>query len=96
MPLLVLMGLVAGNSIAGSADPRLRTVLYSPDEVYRLPARVGYEIELEFEQGEVFLGLGAGDTEGLSFKAHGNHLFLKPKALNVHTNVTVAIVRSIS
>lgn len=88
--LLILTGLlVTAQSLAGGTDPRLRTVLYSADEVYRLPARVGYAIELEFQQGEVFLGLGAGDTEGLNFKAEANHLFIKPRAANVHTNVTV-------
>ena len=93
--LLTLMGVVVGDSFAGVSDLRLRTVLYSADEVYRLPARVGYEIELEFQQGEIFLGLGSGDTEGLSFKAEGNHLFIKPKALNVHTNVTVLTDRRV-
>jgi len=86
--MLLAVGLT-GQCIAGGIDPRLRTVLYSPDEVYRLPARIGYEIELEFQPGELFLGLGAGDSEGLTFKAQANHLFIKPKAANVHTNLTV-------
>jgi len=94
--LLSLIGAwVTGLTLAGGADPRLRTVLYSPDEIYRLPARVGYEIELEFEQGEVFLGLGAGDAEGLTFKAAANHLFIKPRAASVHTNMTVLTDRRI-
>lgn len=94
--LLILLGTwVAAQSVAGGTDPRLRAVLYSPDEVYRLPARVGYEIELEFQQGEVFVGLGAGDTEGLAFKAEANHLFIKPRAANVHTNITVLTDRRI-
>ena len=70
-------------------------MLYSPNEVYRLPARVGYEIDLEFQKGEVFVGLGAGDSEGLIFRAAANHLFIKPKASNVHTNVTVLTDRRI-
>lgn len=94
--LLLLFGTwLTSPSHAGGADPRLRTVLYSADEVYRLPARVGYEIELEFQQGEVFEGLGAGDAEGITFKAAANHLFIKPKAANVHTNMTVLTDRRI-
>lgn len=87
--LLLVSVWLAARGIASGADPRLRTVLYDPDEVYRLPARVGYEIELEFQAGERFLGLGAGDAAGITFKAEANHLFIKPKAANVHTNVTV-------
>jgi type IV secretion system protein VirB9 len=94
--LLLLCGTwLTSPSYAGSADPRLKTVLYSADEVYRLPARVGYEIDLEFQQGEVFEGLGAGDAEGITFKAATNHLFIKPKAANVHTNMTVLTDRRI-
>jgi type IV secretion system protein VirB9 len=44
---------------------------------------------LEFEAGETFTGLGAGDLEGLSFVGQDNHLFLKPKAAKVATNLTV-------
>ena len=93
---LIVLGIwVTGQSLAGDSDPRLRTVLYNPDEVYRLPARIGYEIELEFQHGERFLGLGAGDVEGLTFKAAANYLFIKPKAANVHTNVTVLTDRRV-
>ncbi len=52
---------------------------YSSEEVYRLYGFVGYQIDLQFEPGESFVGLGAGDIEGVSFVAEANHLFLKPK-----------------
>jgi type IV secretion system protein VirB9 len=73
----------------GSADPRIRSAAYSVNEVYRIRGYVGYQIDLEFEAGESFTGLGAGDVEGLSFVGKDNHLFLKPKALKVATNITV-------
>ena len=38
---------------------------------------VGYQTDLEFEAGENFVGLGAGDLEGISFVAQDNHLFLE-------------------
>ena len=37
--------------------------------------------------GEQFLGLAAGDIEGLTYEALGNHLFLKPKAPMILTNL---------
>jgi len=73
----------------GSADSRIRVAPYSPDQVYRLKGFVGYQIDLEFEPGESFVGLGTGDVDGLSFVAQDNHLFLKPKAGRVATNLTV-------
>ena len=74
---------------AGTVDSRVRTALYSPDEVYRLEGRVGYQIDIQFDRGETFVGLGAGDLQALTFVAQGNHLFLKPKASRVSTNLTV-------
>jgi type IV secretion system protein VirB9 len=77
----------------GSGDPRIRAAAYSNDEVYRLRGFVGFQIDLEFETGEAFVGLAAGDIEGLSFIAQDNHLFLKPKAATVGTNLTVLTTR---
>jgi type IV secretion system protein VirB9 len=73
----------------GLLDARIRTAAYSRDQVYRLTGFVGYQTDLEFEAGEAFVGLGAGDIEGLSFVSADNHLFLKPKAAKVGTNLTI-------
>ena len=70
-------------------DTRIRVAPYSGDRIYRLVGYVGYQIDLEFESDESFVGLGAGDIEGLSFASQGNHLFLKPKVSKVSTNLTV-------
>ena len=71
------------------SDTRIRIAAYSGDRVYRLVGYVGYQIDLEFEPDEAFVGLGSGDIEGLAFASQGNHLFLKPKASKVSTNLTV-------
>lgn len=77
----------------GLADVRIRTAAYSQDEVYRLTGYVGYQTDLEFQQGETFVGLAAGDIEGISFVAQDNHLFLKPKVARVGTNLTIVTSR---
>jgi type IV secretion system protein VirB9 len=77
----------------GLLDPRIRTASYSAEEVYVLKGFVGYQTDFEFEAGEQFLGLGAGDIEGISFVAEDNHLFLKPKAGKVGTNLTILTSR---
>ncbi|HEY2274993.1 MAG TPA: TrbG/VirB9 family P-type conjugative transfer protein [Steroidobacteraceae bacterium] len=77
----------------GAVDSRIRVAPYAADEVYRLRGFVGYQIDLEFEVGESFVGLGAGDLESLTFAAQANHLFLKPRAAGVDTNLTVLTSR---
>lgn len=77
----------------GIVDSRIRATPYDGEQVYRLRGFVGYQIDLEFEAGEAFVGLGAGDMEGLSYFGQDNHLFLKPKAAQVATNLTVLTTR---
>ncbi len=73
----------------GATDARIRIAAYDANQVYRLRGYIGYQIDLEFEAGETFVGLGAGDIDGLGFVGQANHLFLKPKAPRVATNITV-------
>lgn len=70
-------------------DPRIRVVPYRADAVYRLRGYVGYQIDITFAPDERFMGLGVGDSKGVTFAADTNHLFLKPRAAHVATNLTV-------
>lgn len=70
-------------------DPRIRVAPYRADTVYRLRGYVGYQIDITFAPGEHFVGLGVGDSKGVTFAADANHLFLKPRAAHVATNLTV-------
>jgi type IV secretion system protein VirB9 len=96
--LLVLIGVSVAcraetSPSPGLLDSRIRAAPYSADEVYVLKGFVGYQTDLEFETGESFVGLGAGDIDGLSFVAQDNHLFLKPKAAKIGTNLTILTSR---
>ena len=79
--------------IRDHGDARIRKAPYHDDEVYRIHGFVGFQLDLEFERGEAFVGLAAGDIEGLSFVAQDNHLFLKPRVASVGTNLTVLTTR---
>jgi type IV secretory pathway VirB9-like protein len=48
---------------SGSVDPRIRSAVYSADEVYRLYGYVGFHLDLEFEADETFASLSGGDLE---------------------------------
>jgi len=75
--------------VQGTGDSRLRIAAYRADEVYRLHGYVGYQIDLEFEPGEIYAGTGGGDLEGITLGAFDNHLILKPKAAHVGTNLLI-------
>jgi type IV secretion system protein VirB9 len=85
----------AGAGQPSTVDARVRVVPYQADEVYRLKGFVGYQVDLEFEPGESFVGLGSGDLESLTFAAQANHLFLKPRAGGLDTNLTVLTSRRV-
>src|ERR1700734_833397 len=73
----------------GRVDGRIRTALYSSEEVYRLVGFVGYDIELIFEPGERFTGKGGGDLEAVTIEAHENQVQIKPRAAVVATNLVI-------
>jgi type IV secretion system protein VirB9 len=75
--------------VRGVIDSRIRVAPYDSEQVYKVRGFVGYQIDFEFEAGESFVGLGAGDLEGLAYFGQDNHLFLKPKAAKVATNLTL-------
>lgn len=79
--------------VRGTVDPRVRVVAYDAAQVFRLPAFVGYQIHVQLEPGERFVGLAAGDLEGLAVSSQDHHVFLKPKAPQVTTNLTLLSTR---
>ena len=93
---LVLQGLLLSSQTRaeivparGTVDSRIRAAAYDSEQVYKVFGYVGYQIDFEFESGETFVGLGAGDIEGLSYAGQDHHLFLKPRAARVATNLTL-------
>ena len=89
---LIMAGVVAQAAsvpVRGTVDARIRTAFYDPQQVYRLEAFVGYQIELVFEKGERFTGQGSGDIEAIALGAHENHVIVKPRAEQVDTNLVI-------
>lgn len=70
-------------------DSRVRTLIFSADEIYRLRGFIGYNIEIEFAPGESFTGLSGGDLDGLVYGSHANYFTIKPRAKDVQTNLLV-------
>jgi type IV secretion system protein VirB9 len=74
---------------AGPGDARVRIVAYHPDAVVRLQGYVGYQIHLQWAEGEEFVNLGSGDNGAFDVGAERNHFFIKPKEARASTNLTV-------
>ena len=74
---------------AGKVDARVRMIAYNPDDVVTLQGYVGYQIHLQFAEGEEFVNLGSGDNASFDVGAERNHFFIKPREARASTNLTV-------
>ena len=75
--------------VGGHVDPRIRTALYDPNQVYEIYGIVGFHLDLEFAPNERFVGLSAGDPRAIAYSAHGNVLTIRPKVARDVMNLTV-------
>jgi len=93
--LLLFAGSIFAETVPtrGSVDSRIRSAVYNAEEIYRLVGFVGYHLDLEFEPGESFTGISAGDPEALTYSAHDNVLTLRPRAELVQMNLTVSTTK---
>jgi type IV secretion system protein VirB9 len=89
--LLAMVGVAWSETLPprGATDSRVRVVPYNGDEVYRLEGFTGYDIHIELETGEEFLGFATGDSGALNIDARGSDLFIKPRVAVVDTNITL-------
>lgn len=92
---LALVLLVAGSAHALqtpraiATDSRIRTVRYSPNEVFQFIGHYGYQSAIEFEADEKVQTVSVGDSTAWMINPSGNRLFLKPIEQNALTNMTV-------
>uniref|UniRef100_C5D065 Conjugal transfer protein TrbG/VirB9/CagX n=1 Tax=Variovorax paradoxus (strain S110) TaxID=543728 RepID=C5D065_VARPS len=82
-------GRAATVPAVGKVDARVRVVAYDPADVISLQGYVGYQIHLQFAEGEEFVNLGSGDNGAFDIGAERNHFFIKPKEARAATNFTV-------
>lgn len=72
-----------------ATDSRIRTVRYSPNEVFQFIGHYGYQSTIEFDEDEKILTVSVGDSLAWMLNPSGNRLFLKPIEQNALTNMTV-------
>lgn len=72
-----------------ATDPRIKTILYSPNEVFKFTGYYGYQSSIEFGPDEQIVTISVGDSTAWMMNPSGNRLFLKPTQQDATTNMTL-------
>ena len=72
-----------------TTDSRVKTYIYSPNEIFQLNIFHGYQTSVEFAKGEEISTISMGDSYAWQINTVGNRLFIKPMEENMHTNMTI-------
>jgi type IV secretion system protein VirB9 len=72
-----------------TTDNRIKTYVYSENEVFLLLVNYGYQASIEFGIGEEVETISIGDSYAWKITPVGRRLFIKSLEENMHTNMTV-------
>lgn len=75
--------------VAMASDPRVKTIAYGVDQVFKYTGYLRYQTSIEFSQDETISTISMGDQTGWKLNPMGNKLFLKPADLDAVTNMTL-------
>lgn len=79
----------ATDDIPLTTDSRIKTYIYSPNEVYLLVLHYGFQSHIEFAKGETIDTITLGDTFAWKITPLDNRIFIKPMEKNIRTNMTI-------
>lgn len=89
-PTLALLALLSGGPALGAvADPRVRTLQYDPDQVYRIVGVVRSATQIVFSSTETIEHVALGDSATWEAAPQDQVLFLKPLVTGRPTNLIV-------
>ena len=99
-PFLMLLFIVSTSVSAletphsGHFDRRVKHINYNPQQVVKLVGHYGFSTDIEFAAGESVQQIAMGDAGAWSVTPVANHIFIKPKAQQAVTNMTVLTASS--
>jgi type IV secretion system protein VirB9 len=76
-------------SLPITTDSRIKTLIYSPNEVFKLKFHYNYQSYIEFPPDEKLKIITVGDKFPWHIKQSGSRLFIKPKQKGVSTNMSI-------
>lgn len=77
------------DDIPLTTDSRIKTYVYSPNDVYLLVLYYGFQSHIEFGKNENIETITLGDSYAWKITPLGNRLFIKPMERNIRTNMTI-------
>lgn len=72
-----------------ATDARIKTIMYSPNEVIKFTGYYRYESNIRFADDEQIGTISLGDSVAWQINPVGNRLFIKPIEQDATTNMTV-------
>ena len=70
-------------------DSRIKTYIFSENEVFKVVVHYGYQTSIEFAEGEEIQTISAGNNYAWQLTPVGRRLFIKPLEENIATNMTI-------
>ena len=93
LALLLICSSTVGNAYSGeeplTTDRRIKTYVYSPNEVFLLVLHYGFQSHIEFGKNETIETITLGDSFAWKITPLDNRLFIKPMERNIRTNMTI-------
>ncbi len=74
---------------SGHFDRRVKHINFNPQQVVKLVGHYGFSTDIEFSNQESISQIAMGDAEAWAVTPVANHIFIKPRAQNAITNMTV-------
>ena len=72
-----------------SASPQVDTFDYVPDGIYQVRTALGITTQIELDPAEEILDFSAGFSAGWDLTRRGNVFYLRPRDVDVDTNMLV-------
>jgi type IV secretion system protein VirB9 len=72
-----------------AVDSRIRTLVYSANEVFKMYTEYGYQSNIEFAPDEQITTISIGSPAAFKITPSGSRLFIKALQKGRHTNMTV-------
>ncbi|MCC8368564.1 MAG: P-type conjugative transfer protein VirB9 [Rickettsia endosymbiont of Oxypoda opaca] len=70
-------------------DPRIRIMVYNPDDVFKFTGYYGYQASIELARDEEIVSISMGDTTSWQIVPAGHRIFIKPMEQDATTNMTL-------
>ncbi len=86
---MLFINLALADNKPIAMDSRIKTFIYSENDVFRLVVHYGYQTSIEFADGEEIQTISAGNNYAWQLTPVGRRLFIKPLEENILTNMTI-------